>query len=345
MSDISDILLAPDRPAVITTDDKLTYYRASQLGICLKALTALRQGYDAEPPPSWLLERFQQGHDHEAAYVNQALSINRVNGKVATQYPVKLRVNNRVVITGSIDLVYFWYDSYDSSNEDRTISSIDIVDVKALAPTTERIISNNIFPVYKWQLSAYFHAIAQEYPDVDVNNITATFLIIPKTSEDIDVNISQAYEHYADATTDTNKPIYYSLDDIRQRVEEVERFADSGLPPVDCEYPYFPCPVFYLHEGDDSGEIVTDPELNELIVEWFRLKEEEKQAITTRKEIGEEILQMMQGKGIDKTYSELGTVSIQRKTNRRTNFKAMMDDGIDVRKYQTESFSTFITSR
>ena len=52
-------------PVHFSDEDGCWVYRASGLGNCIGGLVRARMGVDADPPPDWLQEKFDQGRDLE----------------------------------------------------------------------------------------------------------------------------------------------------------------------------------------------------------------------------------------------------------------------------------------
>lgn len=206
------------------------FYRASELGACLKAQAARRLGYTPLPPPEKFELIFERGNLHEEMCVTSMLEFG---------YAVYDQQKEVEIPVGAVKLV----GHIDGMVEEYGVMRDRLLEIKApgawkkfhdaqktdtwVDPLAER---------YAWQISVYMHALSAEalIACVDEGEIR-TFVI--------------------------ERPPY-TLDDIYRRVRSIEEIVQSGVLPAECSVRNYPCPFVYLHEDPEDTE--TDDTLDRL---------------------------------------------------------------------------------
>jgi hypothetical protein len=156
-------------------------YRASALGHCANELAQMREGMTGEPPPTWMLQRYEQGHDLEPVifahldptqpWVNVDIPLVPLpkNGRDGNQYAVTVELEYsqdemllEIDATGGV----FVRGHIDGAG---LVSSIGpagimtgqpaVIEVKALGPSYWSAFKKNglagLPETYAWQLSCY----------------------------------------------------------------------------------------------------------------------------------------------------------------------------------------------
>lgn len=271
----------PDnRPSVYVDydDGGKVIYRASSLGMCVRALVAIAHGGYEEAlgkDRADLLDRTSiEGEFHEGAV---RAKLEHQGWKIhSTQDVVEIPVIKGVVIRGHTDGIV------SSSSDEPSL----LLEVKSMSNKRfDRWIKTGFegFLKYAYQISAYMQAT----PDLDV-------IYIAKRREDGFENrqIIKAGE----------PPIAWSV--IKKKVLAVEGFRRKGRGFPDCDVPpseQFWCPFFYLHDEvvDSVDTEMTEEMLAVLIdlipkrLELSELEKEGKDAEILRKELDKEILNLM----------------------------------------------------
>lgn len=209
-----------DGDIVQVDDDGRVIYRASAIGGCVKALAAVRMGYDTKPPPQQMLEVFARGHESE----DRAINLLMLRGYEITskQREVELPITDMISVVGHIDGLI----DYESS----------VVEIKSQSQDewdsfNQRGFEARLFPKYRWQFSVYRHALQMPLILVRYNRATA----------ELDIQ-----------TVDDS--LLYSVDEIGQRVTQIESIAATMVLPDECPMDY-PCPVYYLHPEDEREQL------------------------------------------------------------------------------------------
>lgn len=284
--------MADNRPPVYE-ENGIWVYRASALGMCVRALVGIaRDGYDEalSKDRKDLLERSaDEGNLHEEG-VREKL-FREGYQIISTQDIAEIEVMPGVIIRGHTDGVLAPPDG--GGNQ--------LLEVKSMSNKVfDRWIKNGFegFGKYAYQISAYMQA----NPDLDV-------LYYAKRREDgfPNTQIIKAGE----------PPI--SWKDIRKKVLTVESHRRKRASFPDCDLgkqDQWWCPLWYLHdETEPDIEEMTDEDqavLADIIPERMRLKDIEdagKEAEKERKALDKEILNLM-GK-TDKTIVKIDEDSYQ----------------------------------
>ena len=287
--------MGDDRPNVYIDPDGTVVYRASSVGMCVRALVAVGVGNYEEAlgkdRADMLIRTAAEGDLHEEA-VRSKLA--REGWTVhSTQNVVDIPVINGVVIRGHTDGVL-------SLKNDPH----HLLEVKSMSNRRfDRWVKQGFdgFLKYAYQISAYMQA----FEEMDV-------LYVVKRREDgfEDRRIIKAGE----------SPIPFK--EIKRKIltaESHRRSKGAGFPA--CDVPsseQWWCPFFYLHEEvmDEEAEELTDEMiavLADLIPKRAELSELEKEGVTAEKErksLDKEILNLM-GKGRDKVIVEVDGVDWQ----------------------------------
>ena len=274
-------------------------YRASELGACFKAQVARRSGYTPLDPPAHMLEIFERGNVHEdecvAAMLEHGWAI--FDQQRVVEIPV-----GQVKVRGHLDGIVEEYGVRD----DRVL---EIKSPNAWRKferaTKEDDWSDPLAQRYAWQISVYMHALQKEALIACVEDSQVHTFVIEKP------------------------PI--SLDDIYQRVNEIEKIASAYLLPTECSSHDYPCPFVYLHE--DTDDTVEDTELDKLVALYDQAVADEKIAKARKDEYRAAILEMMG----DRTKVETASAKVsvyEQAAPARINEDRMRADGINPDDYK-----------
>jgi len=145
------------------------------------------------------------------------------------------------------------------------------------------------FPKYQWQLSSYWYGLADQW-GMDATDMEAVYAVKRRDDGLIDVKVID------------RPPI--SFQDIRKKMVQVYAARQAKtLPPCDITgNEQFWCPFPFLHEEDVVDMDLPDETilaLEELCEEYDDLREIEKTgkaAAEKKKELGKEILKLMDGR-------------------------------------------------
>ena len=218
-------------------------YRASSLGYSLEQLVAPHLGYDAIPPPEWLMQRFQEGTDLEPQVLAELESLgwqltvaqDEVNSEGDYQLEVMLEVIPGVAtVRGHLDA--------------KTATSV--VEVKSMAEKSFKEASRlawetpGLIQKYKWQLSAYMLA----------TGLDGVLVVCSKGADGLkNLLYMYAYEPF------------YTIADIANKLQAAEDAINSGIIPEGCTD--YPCPYFYLHAPIEAPE-PAPADLDTLLDAW-----------------------------------------------------------------------------
>lgn len=272
-------------------------YRASELGGCVKALTAKRMGYEPIPYPESLTTIFAEGNLHEEAVVRSL--VDGGNKVWNQQLEVNLPITSSVVVQGHIDgLVND--DNADWLLEIKSMSSDRFKEYKRLGWATPGLIQK-----YKWQVSAYMIATSLPLMFVVKDRNAGTIL------------------------SDKVMTPFYSEVEIRARVLGIEALSRVGLP-AECDVRIWPCPVSYLH--DDEVEVMEDAEIDLLARQYKDAKAKENVA---KEMVGVNYKALMKGLGDRKKVKTLGGVQVTKYVvkSKSLDKKKLAEDGL-IEKYE-----------
>lgn len=279
-------------------------YRASSLGACTKRLIAERLGYQLLEPPPAMADVFAAGNAAE----EDAIAHLREHGARVwgEQDLVTLHVSDRVVVDGHVDGFIAGDGFEDSVLEIKSMGRAEFDRFMQWRWTTPGIVQR-----YKWQISAYM--IATKLP--------AYVYIVCRGDEPLSY------------VSLVNKP-FYSLEDIRMRVFQIESVARTGELPIACDNRIFPCPVYYLHEDEPEREDDDGP-VEALAGSYIAAKDNYDAAKRTYDEVRGRL------KGLLGDRRSVGTRSIKvtQYSTTRTSYdtKRAIEDGIDLEPYKRTS--------
>jgi len=269
--------MGDDRPAVYEDDGKVVY-RASSFGGCPIALAAARQNYDPRPYPKQALEVFAAGQEAEDWFFGEY----RHKG---LQQVLELAVTGKIAIRAHADA---WHPGDEYGYEIKSQSG-ELFDKW----TPGLFASDPLWIKYGWQISTMMHASGAMWQLVRVNRDDLSSTGIARH------NIEQPF---------------YSLDEIRSRVFEVEGLAREA--ELRCDRGEFFCPYPYLHTEEEI-ELVDDRELDNLTAGY----------LTTRK-VADEINKAVAG------YREkiLGRLNGRRKVRLGSGVKVTVSE-VEVKEH------------
>lgn len=230
--------MADNRPSVYLEGESTVVYRASALGRCLRSLWAARSGMDRMPVP----EIVQRGMDEGTALEPVILDIlyskhDFTYGFQGQQFVVELNVGawngKTLIVRGAVDEIG------KPSTAQYTPRPID---VKALPESDVKDLHNHGIsakPGYEWQLSVY---------DLGYDGGGVLMPIFHKGTWEI--------EPWSLELRHATK----TLDQIRDRVLQVEEAFHSGTMPEDCDG-NFACQYPYLHDQTVVEQLPEQPAL------------------------------------------------------------------------------------
>lgn len=296
--------MADDRPDVYVEDSGLIVYRASSVGMCVRALVVSGRGQHDEAigkDRSDMLERTaDEGNLHEGA-VRQKL-VKEGWEVISTQEQVDIPVIKGIVIRGHTDGLM-------ELAGDQHLLEVKSMSTKRFARWQKEGFEG--FIKYAYQISSYMQA----YPEHDV-------LYVVKRREDglEDRQIISAGQ----------API--SWKGIRKKIltAEAHRRKRTSFPA--CDVPpseMYWCPFWYLHDEkiDEDATEMTD-EMRQILIELVprrmelsEIEQQGKDAAEARKSIDKEILNLM---GSDRSqvivdFDEDNDVQITRVTGGSTS--------------------------
>jgi hypothetical protein len=129
---------------------------------------------------------------------------------------------------------------------------------------------------------------------------------------------------------------FYTWDDIKNRIEDIEELARKGELPKYCNVRDYPCPYFKLHTDEDV-EFTEDTGLDIMVERWHRAQQVKKQ---NDKEIAyvRQIIAEHMGDTAEKTTPN-SRVSMGTRTTTKYDYAGMRKDGIPVDDYKSTSES------
>lgn len=217
--------MSDNRPAIYT-ENGITIYRASALGLCPRALVAIRRGLEPRPFPQSVLKAFSDGDKYEPIIIN---AVKKKMFVMNEQAEVELSITPTIKIRGHIDF---------NSIDDNELTRVE--DAKALSNDNYNAFIKDwkvAFPHYTWQISVYMLA----------QGLSGGFFILNKETKKL-------------AHVTVNDPPYSKVD-IFKRILLIEKLAqESGYP--ECEKSSFFCQFQYLH--DDKTADILESESSDL---------------------------------------------------------------------------------
>lgn len=206
--------MSDDRAPIYQEGD--TYvFRASAVGMSLKAMVALLMGFDPAPPTDKMREAFEAGHRLEPEILARV-------GASPSQQQVELKVHDNAVIRGHID----------------GVKDGHIVEVKALGDSLyQAFVNGTLFdkvPGYADQISVYMEAtgkpayyVVGHKQDGKVDGLMTKELVAPPT----DIRL------------------------IKVKILKAISLAEQGELPTECDCNGWMCPIYYLHEDADRVQV------------------------------------------------------------------------------------------
>lgn len=219
-----------DGDIVVYGEEGRVWYRASRLGTaCDKVLIAARLGYtEIATTNEKMLAVYERGHAAEELVFARMKEDGWVTwGREET---VELSVTGKIGVRGHID-----GKGVPGNTDDRYL-----VEVKSQSDAEWKNYARDgwdsgFFPGYKWQVSTYMHATELPLALVRLNVATGEMKV----------------EFY-------DEP-WYSVDQIRKRLIDVERAARLG-ELGECTGRVWPCPFPYLDDGYGDKRETVDTE-------------------------------------------------------------------------------------
>lgn len=206
-------------PAVYLDTDGTPVYRASKLGLCLRALTAARLGMPGVPPSEKQERDMAAGQAYESVIYHKLERMGEVTDR-QRRYELVLK---DAVVRIHIDGI--------GHHIRRQGVTSHVLELKALAPSTVRSWRSRRFvnfPTWAWQLSVGMHATGLPGLMVIADRVTGGILL-----------------------DEVDEPPH-DLAAIEERVDEVEHYARTGWL-AECNGAFF-CSWFFLHDSGYAGE-------------------------------------------------------------------------------------------
>jgi hypothetical protein len=216
----------PDNSPGVYVKDGVTYYRASELGHCIRRLWAWRSGLDPQPYPQKIQRAMDKGTELEPVILNLLYDEHGFNfADGGFQKEVLLPITDTIIIIGHVD--------QEGAPENKPALPID---VKAFSQSLVNDIRNKgivSIPHYAWQQSVY--ALASGHK----------LFYMPIFNKD-----TGKLEEWS------LKPMQAPYDelDMLKRIRSVEEaFANNDMPDCSNEYG---CPFYYLHDTPLPTDII-----------------------------------------------------------------------------------------
>lgn len=257
-------------------------YRASSLGYCTAALARARLGITPSPPPDWMADRYQEGHDWEREVLAAGLGVDwlevTAEGELARLGMVVSGVNGEVQVERDLALnssasrvVRVHPDAIVRRGVDRArgeLAPLHVCEVKFLAADgalamTQRVDVDGMAGLgqgYAYQASVQMLAF----------DMPMYYVVGAKERDSDGVVTGIAWT----ATYEFQEPAY-SLADVKMRVASVEGAVARGEMP-NCPVPFdYPCPMWREHPEPEAKPQLTDGVLVHLVESYARAKSKE----------------------------------------------------------------------
>lgn len=215
-------------------------YRASGLGSCIGALVRARMGVDADEPPEWLLERYQEGKDLEDEILASIdpdwglfddVTITELGFPLDGIGQIELEIK---VPIGGGEFAYVVCHPDGITEDDE--GNLLPVEAKAMAPTGAKELRNNNLPShYQWQVSVEAAVLKAK---------AVLFLVGEKIA-----NEDRSEVTLGEVTTQLIDPPFTRAE-IMKRVMLVEKYVREGEVPF-CDFKQYPCGFWTDHDPDD----------------------------------------------------------------------------------------------
>lgn len=282
-------------------------YRASSLGGCAKRLIAERLGYQPLEPPAKYRELFAKGDDAEKSVIKQMRF--RGDRVWAQQREVSFKVSDRVVVEGHIDGLV-------NLNRSGMMLDTHILEVKSMSDSEyQKFLKSTLnmgghMERYKWQISAYMHAM----------RLPCWLAVVNRDRPGLWESV-------------INTP-FYTIDEINIRVFTIEALARNAGLPQTCDQSMFPCPFYYLHE-DSPEEIEEDEAIEALAETYLRVRDESERAKASYERVREQLKAIVG----DRRTVESRSLRVTRYNAQRTSYdyRRAIEAGIDLEPYKKVS--------
>jgi hypothetical protein len=226
----------PDNRPAVYVEENNVIYRASAIGGCLKALWAARSGLDRQPLPQVVQQGMDEGTALEPVILNLLYEDHGFTfGYQGQQFQVELNLGawngKTLIVRGAFDEI-----GAPAGQPHRPI------DVKALGEDDVRALRIKGItskPRYAWQQSVYAHGYGAPAVYMPIFH-KGTWKIESWSLQPI--------------------PPAYTVDQIRDRVLQVEEAFAEGKMPDQCPADYG-CAYPFLHDQNISNELEEAPAL------------------------------------------------------------------------------------
>lgn len=314
--------MSDNRPPVYK-DNGTVVFRASSVGMSLKALVALIMGFEPVPPSKRLEEIFETGHRLEPEIVQGVrdqyatenyFQVYEVEEDTGEQIEVELEVTDNAIIRGHVDGV-----AYKGGNNRYVVEAKSFSDSLYRQHINGKLFDSN--PYYRDQLTVYMEALG----------LPALYAVgLKETDEDGNVTLAEVdVEEIPTPPGDINK--------IKAKLIKAMDLAEKGELPVECDCNFF-CPTPYLHEQTDE-HVIDDADLSlridALCATYTKARQEEKNAEAKKKEVGKKIEKLLAENEIEKGETDRFTVS-QVSYNRTKLDKKALRKVVNLEEFEVE---------
>lgn len=273
--------------------------RASSFGGCIKAQVAACLGYQPMNTPPAMQAIFDRGNEHEDA--NAVALLHAGLTLRDTQLEVRLDELPLGSIVGHVDGIITGEDGTDRVWESKSPAAFDKFRDAYLRDDWTDPLAHR----YAWQISVYMHALEMEaYVTCLRDDGTVDGFVIERPP--------------------------YKYQQIVDRLISINEWVKLGQLPQLCTVKDYPCPFVYLHE--DAAEMVDDPELDQLVMEYDYWADQEKRATAEKKRLQALVKDHVADAETVTTGGAKVTV-FARKAAARYNWDRMRADGIDPDEY------------
>ena len=226
--------MSDDRPGVYV-DNGITYYRASELGHCVRRLWAWRSGLERRPFPETIQKAMDTGTDLEPDILSDLMEYhNFVFAEDGAQKEVTYKVTDNIVVIGHYD--QYGHQLNSAFNFEARNRPIDVKAFGQKLVTEYHTKGITALQHYAWQQSVY--ALAGGHRE----------FIMPIYNKDTETIEPWSLE-----------PVIAPYDelDIYRRIMLVEEaYAKNEMPECTNEYG---CPFYYLHDKPKDADALPDP--------------------------------------------------------------------------------------
>ncbi len=243
-------------PAVTIDEDKVMRIRASALGGCYRALAAEAVGYAADSVPKNMLQVFGEGRRREPIILQRLVEeyeVDLIFPPIDKPYSIELKIADGLAIVGHIDGLGMWGGKK------------WVIEVKTASPDMfkhyeKHGLDKAKIATYPWQVSAYFHGMKEQFPDVE-----GILYVVQEKKTDA----------WTDKISLFEVPVPHTLDQLASRALIIRQFVNAWYANADDIPPCSNnslCKFRYLHD-----EKILSSSNDELLAKYCELNERKKE--------------------------------------------------------------------